>query len=205
MKIEEMDRVMVLSIVLLVVDVAFFILNKYVFHMVGTIPAILILVGIAGYSITTFIIAKINDNIFTSMIELLGDSIFLVLHVRFLVKTYVESDEGFNKITDEYTKSFFNRLRTEYTIEELNNSLDRSEANIRKVLQSLKKSETVHDSIKDFDSLIDNILYVNDGLDIISQFTQREDPDTNKLIIPIESPIDHDDVYNWLSKAIEEI
>ena len=205
MKIEEMDRVMVLSIVLLVVDVAFFILNKYVFHMVPTIPAILILVGIAGYSITTFIIAKINDNIFTSMIELLGDSIFLVLHVRFLVKTYVESDEGFNKITDEYTKSFFNRLRTEYTIEELNNSLDRSEANIRKVLQSLKKSETVHDSIKDFDSLIDNILYVNDGLDIISQFTQREDPDTNKLIIPIESPIDHDDVYNWLSKAIEEI
>lgn len=205
MRIEEVDRVMVLSIILLVVDVAFFILNKYVFHMVGTIPAILILVGIAGYSITTFIIAKINDNIFTSMIELLGDSIFLVLHVRFLVKTYVESDEGFNKITDEYTKSFFNRLRTEYTIEELNNSLDRSEANIRKVLQSLKKSETVHDSIKDFDSLIDNILYVNDGLDIISQFTQREDPDTNKLIIPIESPIDHDDVYNWLSKAIEEI
>ena len=205
MRIEEVDRVMVLSIILLVVDVAFFILNKYVFHMVGTIPAILILVGIAGYSITTFIIAKINDNIFTSMIELLGDSIFLVLHVRFLVKTYVESDEGFNKITDEYTKSFFNSLRTEYTIEELNNSLDRSEANIRKVLQSLKKSETVHDSIKDFDSLIDNILYVNDGLDIISQFTQREDPDTNKLIIPIESPIDHDDVYNWLSKAIEEI
>ena len=205
MRIEEVDRVMVLSIILLVVDVAFFILNKYVFHMVPTIPAILILVGIAGYSITTFIIAKINDNIFTSMIELLGDSIFLVLHVRFLVKTYVESDEGFNKITDEYTKSFFNRLRTEYTIEELNNSLDRSEANIRKVLQSLKKSETVHDSIKDFDSLIDNILYVNDGLDIISQFTQREDPDTNKLIIPIESPIDHDDVYNWLSKAIEEI
>lgn len=205
MRIEEVDRVMVLSIILLVVDVAFFILNKYVFHMVGTIPAILILVGIAGYSITTFIIAKLNDNIFTSMIELLGDSIFLVLHVRFLVKTYVESDEGFNKITDEYTKSFFNRLRTEYTIEELNNSLDRSEANIRKVLQSLKKSETVHDSIKDFDSLIDNILYVNDGLDIISQFTQREDPDTNKLIIPIESPIDHDDVYNWLSKAIEEI
>ncbi len=205
MRIDEMDRVMVLSIVLLVVDVAFFILNKYVFHMVGTIPAILILVGLAGYSITTFIIAKINDNTFTTMIELLGNSEFLVLHVRFLVKTYVESDEGFNKITDEYTKSFFNRLRTEYTVEELNNSLDRSEANIKKVLKSLKKAKTIHDGVEEFDSLIDNILYVNDGIDIISKFTQREDPDTNKLIIPIESNIDHDDIFNWLSKAIDEV
>ena len=205
MRIDEMDRVMVLSIVLLVVDVVFFILNNYVFHMVPTIPAILILVAIAGYSITTFIIAKINDNTFTTMIELLGDSALLVLHVRFLVKTYVESDEGFNKITDEYKKSFFNRLRTEYTIEELNDSLDRSEANIKKVLKSLKRAKTVHDGVENFDSLIDNILHVNDGLDIISQFTQREDPDTNKLIIPIESGIDNDDVYNWLSKAIEEV
>ena len=205
MRIDEMDRVMVLSIVLLVVDVVFFILNNYVFHMVPTIPAILILVAIAGYSITTFIIAKINDNTFTTMIELLGDSALLVLHVRFLVKTYVESDEGFNKITDEYTKSFFNRLRTEYTIEELNDSLDRSEANIKKVLKSLKRAKTVHDGVENFDSLIDNILHVNDGLDIISQFTQREDPDTNKLIITIESGIDNDDVYNWLSKAIEEV
>lgn len=205
MRIEEVDRVMVLSIVLLVVDVAFFILNKYVFHMVSTIPAILILVALAGYSITTFIIAKLNDNVFTNMIEILGDSAFLVLHVRFLVKTYVESDEGFNKITDEYTKNFFNRLRTEYTVEELNDSLDRSEANIKKVLKSLKKSKTVHDGVEEFDSLLDNIIHVNDGLDIISQFTQREDPDKNKLIIPIKSPIDNDDVYDWLAKAIEEL
>ena len=72
-------------------------------------------------------------------------------------------------------------------------------------MRSLKNSKTVHDGVEHFDSLIDNILHVNDGLDIISQFTQREDPDTNKLIIPIKSPIDHDDVYNWLSKVIEEV
>ena len=203
-KLVDIDRVEKLSIALLVLDIVVFLLNKYQFHMIGDITAIIAFVSIAAYAISTFIIAKSNNDMFLKMVMLVMSAIYMLLLMKQIVDRYIIPKISLDDIDDEYTKDFIVKLKKTFTIEEIEDSLYFTEDKIKEAVKTLYKSTYVEDNIDEYLAYIDEVFDNNNGKNVIGYIVEEFKNSDHKLRFPNKLDVRFEDINEWIIDIIGE-
>lgn len=203
-KIVDIDKVEKLSITLLVLDIMAFLLNKYQFHMIGDITAIIAFVSIAAYAISTFIIAKSNNDMFLKMVMLVTNVISTLLIMQQMVDRYIISEISLDDIDDEYTKDFIIKLKKAFTAKEIEDSLNFTEDKIKEAVKTLYKSTYIDDNIVEYFASIDNIFNNDNGKNVIGYIVEEFKNSNQELRFPDKPDVKFEDINEWIMKVIRE-